>query len=160
MFASAPESPDSLSSDAPLPVASSSVSEASYDSPHVTPILDAFPSVPRYLPPTSLPARARSVSGYTRAAIDRSSSSSFSSTKSTPSLSCSTTSSSTSSPTSATIHAPRALPDSRHCTSSLQRSKSQTTRTRPISSVPAWYDDDSDDGEAGWANVIVTTRRY
>lgn len=31
---------------------------------------------------------------------------------------------------------------------------------RPKSSVPFWYDDDSDDGEPGWVSVTVTTRRY
>ncbi|KAF8584097.1 hypothetical protein K439DRAFT_1172231 [Ramaria rubella] len=139
-----------------LPIASISMPEVPSESPRVTPILDAFPAVPHFLPPASAPTRAHTISH--RSAVHRSSTSS---TKSTPSLSfSSTSSSSTCSPTFASNTPqppPSQPPDSRRPSTGLQRSKSHS---RPISSVPAWYDDDSDDGEAGWANVIVTRRYY
>ncbi|KAF8516960.1 hypothetical protein BU17DRAFT_67239 [Hysterangium stoloniferum] len=137
------------------PLSTSTIySESSLDPsvPHVMPILDAFPPVPGHVPP-SAPTRAHTISGY-RSSVNRTSSSSI---KSTPSLTFSSASSSTGSPTSSNINAPQPPQRTRRPASSLQRTKSQS---RPTSSVPFWYDDDSDDGEAGWATVVVKKQYY
>jgi len=122
--------------------------------PRVTPILDAFPPVPGHVPPPNTLTRAHTVSGY-RSSVNRTSNSSI---KSTPSLTFSSASfSSTGSPTSLSINAPQPPQKTPRPASSLQRTKSQS---RPLSSVPFWYDDDSDDGEPGWATVVVTKQYY
>ncbi|KAF8495368.1 hypothetical protein JB92DRAFT_1105521 [Gautieria morchelliformis] len=137
-----------------LSVTSTPVPQAFCESPPLaSPILDAFPDVPQHVPSTPGPGQARAVSSH-RPSTDRGSTSS---TKSTPSLSFSIASSSTGSPTSASIATPQLPPDSRRPAAALQRAKSQS---RPISFVPSLYDDDSDEEEAGWANVVVTRRYY
>lgn len=129
----------------------------SYENPK----LDAFPIAPGHLPsaPEPPPVTTGAAQGV-RSPGDRTS---ISSTQSIPSLAFSSASASSStacSPTAiSTNHAqqqPVAQPIAR-LGASLQRSKSHS---RPKSYVPTWYDSDSDDGEGGWANVVVTTKRY
>jgi hypothetical protein len=139
------------------PVSTSTIFSESSPEPSVSvvsPILDTFPTVPGHLPSPNTPTRAHTISGY-RMPLNRVSNSSI---KSIPSLTLSSASSSSpTSPISSTINAPQPPKRTARSSLSLQRSKSQS---RPISSVPHWYDDDSDDGEAGWATVVVTKRYY
>ncbi|GJJ12300.1 hypothetical protein Clacol_006541 [Clathrus columnatus] len=122
----------------------------------VAPILDAFPTVPEHIP-SSL-SSSTSATLQQNSAISAFNRTSISSIHSIPSSLPSSSSSS-----SASSYLP-AVPNSTNNSQSLaavprpfQDSKS---RSRPKSSVPFWYDDDSDEGEPGWVSVTVTTRRY